>query len=90
MIAGSGVHLGPYSLTVPQSVAWHGDDALERETIRRDIRRTCRARLAAQRLEHSITILDVGDVELERVTSVDLGPHRPFGHDEGEMGGGRP
>lgn len=84
------VHLGCYSLTVPQSVAWHGEDALERDRIRSDIRRACRARLAAQRLEHSITILDVGDVELERVTSVEPGPHRPFGHDDEEMGRGRP
>lgn len=84
------VHLGPYSLTVPQSVAWHDDDALERETVRHDIRRACRLRLAAQRLEHAIAIVDVGGAELERVTSVDLGPHRPFGHDDEEMGRGRP
>lgn len=60
------VHVGCYSLTVIQSLAWHSPDARERETIRAEIRRSCQ-RLLERSNESSMPIRDVGGAELELV-----------------------
>lgn len=60
------VHVGCYSLTVIQSVAWHSPDAIERDRIRADIRRAC-VRLLEHRHEASMPIRDTDGTELERV-----------------------
>lgn len=61
--------LGPIELrlTASQSVAWHSDDADEREDMRQAIRRRARAELDASPRAAWGAIVDYGGGVLERV-----------------------
>lgn len=60
------VHIGAYTLTVPQSLAWHSTDEGEREQVRAEVRAACRRSLAG-RIEESMVVRGVGGQLLERV-----------------------
>lgn len=56
-----------YRLTPSQSLAWHSDDAEERETVRAEIRRAALARLGPH--SEAARIVDAGGELLEELAT---------------------